>query len=374
MNFIDLHKFKLLDFLQPVGRLHGCGALDPAFKNIDNGDTMFTPTLLKPLSLTLPLKNALGASLFALAGLAAAGVASAQEVTLKAVSAFNEQSFFSRHFEAFVKKVNEEGKGLVQINYIGGPQNIPPFEVGNAVRTGVADLANVTGVFYTNIVPEAIAMAFTERPVTELRANGAMDFMNALMAQKGLIYQARLSDHVPYHIYTNKGFTGDLKGQKMRITPVYRDFFMALGATVVQTSPGEVYTALERGVVDGYGWPIGGMMDLGWQEKTKARVDPGFYSSENGVLMNLAKWNSLNPAQREFLSKQFAWAEAQNAQYLEEIAAEARQQAKAGIQVITLEGGAAVKFKKAANDAAWARVKEISPQHGDKLQALFGAP
>lgn len=318
------------------------------------------------------LKVQLGAVLTAFTCLTTAGIASAQEVTLRAVSAFNEKTFFSRHFETFVKKVNEEGKGLVQINYLGGPQNIPSFEVGNAVRAGVVDMANVTGVFYTTVVPEAIAMSFTERTSAELRANGAHDYMNSLMASKGLIYQARLSDHVPYHIYTNKGFSGDLKGQKMRITPVYRDFFSALGATVVQTAPGEVYTALERGVVDGYGWPIGGMMDLGWQEKTKARVDPGFYSSENGILMNLAKWNSLTQEQRDFLNKQFAWAEAENAHYLDEIAKEAQQQADAGVQVIKLEGEDAAQFKKTANDTAWNLVKQISPKHGEKLQELFG--
>ena len=332
---------------------------------------MFTTRKLQ--SSPLSLKRLAGGVLATLACLSGVGQASAQEVTLKAVSAFNEQSFFSRHFEAFVKKVNEEGKGLVQINYLGGPQNMPPFEVGNAVRSGVVDMANVTGVFYTNLVPEALAMAFTEKTSAELRASGAHDFINTLMAEKGLIYQARLSDHVPYHIYTNKGFSGDLAGQKMRITPVYRDFFFALGATVVQTAPGEVYTALERGVVDGYGWPIGGMMDLGWQDKTKARVDPGFYSSENGILMNLARWNSLTQAQRDFLNKQFAWAEAQNAGYLDEIAKEAAAQTKAGVQVITLEGDALVRFKQAAYDAAWKRVKENSPQHGEKLQALFGA-
>lgn len=303
-----------------------------------------------------------------------AAPAAAQEVTLRAVSAFDEGSFFSRHFEQLVDKINAEGKGLVQINYIGGPKAVPPFEVGNAVRNRVVDLVNVTGVFYTNIVPEAIAMAFTDRSTEELRANGAIDYMNTLMAPKGLIYQARLSDHVPYHIYTNKGFDGDLDGQKMRITPVYRDLFRALGATVVQTAPGELYTALERGVVDGYGWPIGGMLDLGWHEKTKYRVDPGFYSSENGVLMNLAVWNSLTQEQRDFLSQQFAWAEAQNATYQQEVAEEAARQAQAGIQVIALDEAAAEKLRKTASDEAWGRVKEISPKHGDKLQVLFGQP
>jgi TRAP-type mannitol/chloroaromatic compound transport system substrate-binding protein len=116
--------------------------------------------------------------------------------------------------------------------------------------------------------------------MAELRKNGGYDAMAALYAQKmNAIFLARLVDNNPFHLYLNKPIEkADLTGLKLRITPVYRDFFQALGATVVQTAPGEVYTALERGVVDGYGWPITGVFDLGWNEKTKYRVDPGFYT------------------------------------------------------------------------------------------------
>ena len=54
--------------------------------------------------------------------------------------------------------MNADGKGVVRINYIGGPRAMPPFEVGNAVRTKVVDIANVTGAFYTNLMPEADAL------------------------------------------------------------------------------------------------------------------------------------------------------------------------------------------------------------------------
>ena len=81
---------------------------------------------------------------------------------------------------------------------------------------------------------------------------------------------------------------------------MYRDFFSALGATVMQTAPGEVYTALERGVVDGYGWPIGGIFDLNWQEKTKYRVDPGFYDAEVSLIVNLDAWKKLSPRAARF--------------------------------------------------------------------------
>src|SRR5215210_1168295 len=87
--------------------------------------------------------------------LAHAGPSAAQEVTLRAVTAFAEGTQFSKNFERFIENVNADGKGVVKINYIGGPRAMPPFEVGNAVRTKVVDIANVTGAFYTNLMPEA---------------------------------------------------------------------------------------------------------------------------------------------------------------------------------------------------------------------------
>ena len=52
--------------------------------------------------------------------------ANAAEVTLKAISAFAEKTTFSLPFEKFIDKINAEGKGLVQVNYIGGPKSMPP--------------------------------------------------------------------------------------------------------------------------------------------------------------------------------------------------------------------------------------------------------
>ena len=179
-----------------------------------------------------------------------AQAAAAQEVTLKAVTAFTENTTYSRPFERFINRVNEEGKGLLRINYIGGPKALPPFEIGNALKGGVVDIANAAGAFYTNVMPEADAWKLTERPMSELRRNGGYDAMAAIYAQKlNAIFFARLVDNNPFHLYINKQISSpDLTGLKLRITPVYRDFFQALGGTVVQTAPGEVYTALERGV------------------------------------------------------------------------------------------------------------------------------
>ena len=296
------------------------------------------------------------------------------EVTLRAVSAFAEKTTYSRPFELFIERVNEAGKGALQINYIGGPKAMPPFEVGNALKSGVIDVANATGAFYTNVMPEADAWKLTQLPMSELRKNGGYDDMARLYAEKmNAIFLARHTDNNPFHLYLNKPIDkADLSGLKLRITPVYRDFFQALGATVVQTAPGEVYTALERGVVDGYGWPITGIFDLGWQERTKYRVDPGFYSAEVSILVNKSKWDSLSGEQREILRKEGARVEEAAAGYFaQENKKDIERQAAAGIAVIKLDGPVAKSYLDKAYEAGWAGVIRQSPEHGPRLKQLF---
>jgi TRAP-type C4-dicarboxylate transport system substrate-binding protein len=300
--------------------------------------------------------------------------AAAQEVTLKAVTAFAENTTYSRPFERFINRVNEDGKGILRINYIGGPKAMPPFEVGNALKGGVIDVANATGAFYTNVMPEADAWKLTERPMTELRRNGGYAAMAAIYTQKlNALFLARLVDNNPFHLYVNKPIASpDLTGFKLRITPVYRDFFQALGGTVVQTSPGEVYTALERGVVDGYGWPITGIFDLGWHEKTKYRVDPGFYTAEVSVLINKSSWDRLAEAQKEVLRKAAERGEAEaNAAFAEENEREIKRQAAAGIQTIKFEGAMGGAYLAKAYQAGWDGIIRQSPATGPKLKELF---
>jgi len=300
-------------------------------------------------------------------------VAGAQEVTLKVVSAFPENSLYVKRLETWIGRVNDEGKGVLRLNFIGGPKAVPTFEVGNAVRTGVVDVAMSTGAFYTNVFPESDALKLTRMPVAEQRTNGAFDYINRLWNQKGnMQYLARIVEHQAFHVYLNKKIDKpDLTGLKIRVTPVYRDFFTALGATVMQTAPGEVYTALERGVVDGYGWPIGGIFDLNWHEKTKYRVDPGFYDAEVSLLVNLDTWKRLTPAQRDYLTKQARALEAQNDFWKTYTQEETKRQQQAGIEVIRFEGAAAQQYVDRAYEAGWTGVVKASPEHGPKMRELF---
>jgi TRAP-type transport system periplasmic protein len=299
--------------------------------------------------------------------------AAAQETTLRLVSAFTENGIYVQRLQPWIQKFNAEGKGVLQINFIGGPKAIPPFEAGNAVKTGVVDMALSTGAFYTNVMPEADFLKLTQITVAEQRKNGAFDAINKVWNEKGnMQYLARMVENQPFHLYVNKKIDKpDLTGLKIRITPVYRDFFQSLNANVITTPPGEVYTALERGVVDGYGWPIGGIFDLNWQEKTKFRVDPGFYDAEVSLVMNLPAYKKLSAAQHAYLQKQLLALEAENTFWTRYAADETARQEKAGIQTIKFDAATAKAFHDKAYEVGWASAMKQSPEIAKRFKSLF---
>jgi TRAP-type C4-dicarboxylate transport system substrate-binding protein len=155
--------------------------------------------------------------------------------------------------------------------------------------------------------------------------------------------------------------------------PTYRPFFEAMHAAATLTiAPGEVYTALERGVIDGFGWPLTGLFDRSLQEQVKYRVEPGFYSNNIGVLINLNAWNKLNEQQKDVLNKAAVWMEGLSiAENPALFAKEKQRHAEAGIQTIAMSEADAREFTKLAYDTAWATIIKNSPQDGPKLRELL---
>ena len=301
------------------------------------------------------------------------GPVHAEETTLRAASAFGLGTAFSKQFESFVAYVNENGKGVVQIDLVGGPEAVPPFELGNAVSSGVVDMGNAPTAFYTNIIPEGDALKLSTNTIQEQRENGCYELVDDLHQTKmGVKYLARTGDLVPFHLYLTKPIDGpDLNGLTIRTTPVYQAMFQKLGANLVRTAPGEVYTALERGTIDGYGWPIQGVLDLGWHEQTKYRVDPGFYHVEVNVIVNLDKWNGLTDEQKAFLEKAAAELEASNADAVAINEKEVAAQKDAGIEVIEFSDADRDAWLNTAYDEGWAAISAINADFADKLRACF---
>jgi len=298
----------------------------------------------------------------------------AEEVSLRAVTALASNTAFGEVFGAFVDRVNSSGKGQVQIRLIGGPEAMPPFEVGGALQSGVVDIAHLPGNYYEKLVPAATAVGLAERNMAELRKNGGYAEIGRLHEQgMNTRVLAMWGFGIQFHLYTTKPLSGaDLSGFKIRVAPGFQEVVRALGGSTVQTAPGEVYTALERGVIDGYTWPLWGVLDLGWQRVTKYRIEPGWRTVAIGVLMNLDRYKRLSPEQRRVLDESALWFEDYASRLIERKNAEEREkQAKAGIKSLELKGRDADKLLSASRESGWEAMAVKAPKETPQLRKLL---
>jgi len=302
------------------------------------------------------------------------GTAAAQDVKLRAVNFVPNVQAFGKPLVDYVDMVHKASGGSIQISILP-PGTMSPFDMGTAIKNGVVDMGNVPSTFFQNLLPVGEAIKLGNTSSVEQRANGAFAFLDELH-QKHV--NAKLlstwGQEVRFHLYLRDRpiAKADLAGFKIRTTPIYRAFFRALGADLIQAPPGEVYTMLERGTIDGYGWPLWDIKTPGWDRVTKYRVEPGFYSVTSAFLVNLDKWKSLTPAQRDLLGKTAIEFERAFAARVPELNARyTKEQKGAGVQVIELKGAERAKFERLAVEAGWAEHDKLDPANAPKLRKLI---
>jgi len=200
--------------------------------------------------------------------------------------------------------INEKGKAAnISIKYVGGPEIFGPFQGCESVKAGTVDIAYTAAAYNTGVIPEVDAMKLITTKPWEDRENGIHDLMNKWHNEKGLVFLARAATGQQFQGYLNKEVTKpDLTGLTMRVVPIYIPLVKALHAKGVNTAGGEVYTALERGLVDGFWWGGREIRPWGWNEVTKYIWGPPFWILDVYVFMNKAKWDSLDSAQQSLMT------------------------------------------------------------------------
>jgi len=301
------------------------------------------------------------------------GAAVAQEARLRLASFLPGNQSFGIPAKRWVDEVNKRGKGIVQITLVG-PDAVPLPEQPNAVKTGVIDMHSGPPTFYRGTLIEGETMTLSEKSVAELKKNGAWDFMNRLHAEKmNVLLLTGFGDGVNFNVYTNRPANlsdkaKPFEGLVIRTSPSQKAFLESVGARAVVISPTEVYTALERNMVQGYAWPLLGLKELGWLKLTKYRYDPGFYSSVVNIMINLDKWKSLDARQQKFLNEMATWMDTEWPKWRAESRAdEERFQKEAGVQTVVV----GPELRKRAHDAFWGELEGLSPQNVPQLRKLM---
>ena len=198
--------------------------------------------------------------LLAAAALAAAllpAVARADEAKLKAAAFLPLRSIVVQQFMRFVDETNKQCAGKVNITVVG-PEAVPSLEQWNALKNGVVDMHYGPPNYWRGAVPAGDVISLGRNESADQRKNGAWAMINEQYNKKlNAWYLTQLFNGVRFHLYTTKpAKNGKFDGMRLRSVPIYDAFFRSLGAQPVRIAPPEVYTALERGTVEGYGWPL----------------------------------------------------------------------------------------------------------------------
>ncbi|WP_299977975.1 TRAP transporter substrate-binding protein DctP [Desulfobacula sp.] len=219
----------------------------------------------------------------------------------------------------FVNLVNTLADDNLQIKFFEGGALVPAFELLDAVSQGTVQAGgdwpnywagknsafDLLGAFPMGLTPSDYMVWIYQ--------GGGFELYQELYSQFGIVY-------LPYWVSTaESGVRGnkpirtlaDYKGLKIRMSGQTQGKILKdLGASQVMLSGGEIYQALEKGVID-----AGEFSDpandwgLGFQEVTKYWATPGWHqpASVGGVMINKKAWDSL-PAKTQELLKTIAAA------------------------------------------------------------------
>ncbi len=317
------------------------------------------------------------AGLVAGVALGLSSAAQADVIELKGMTPWTKDYASSEPFFMFQEMIEERLAGKVTLKYLGGPEVVPAFEQFEALRNGVADVILGAAAYYTAQVPEASAMLLARKSPQEQHETGYYDLMRKIHRDKGgVVYLSNLTGvpNVGFRLYLNKKIDEpDLSGMKIRVSPVYVPLVEGLGGTPVNMPTTEIYTALERGVVDGYGSTYVGIMDFALHEVTKYVVNVPFYSKDNAILMNADKWDSLPEDIRAELDQIAKDVEDEMTRFVEQkVADEDKLLKDAGLEFIEFNEEQTQKYLDAAYQKRWNDLREKSPEHADELNKLGG--
>lgn len=313
---------------------------------------------------------------FALSG--AVGAVSAEEARLSAVYSLPATNDLMKSYFAFVEDVNANGAGILQIDLRGGTEAVPRNEQMNAVSRGIVDLYFGPAGYYQRQIPELTPLDAAAVPADKLRAAGlhaALD--EAVRERAGVAFLGAMGTGYNFQFYTipepkyDDDGTLDMTDMKIRGGASYDPMYQALGIARVDVPAGDIYTALERGLVEGIGFTTIGVSSAGWQDFLKYRIFPTWRQGNTIIAGNAGKIDSLTDEQRAYLDEMIAKHEMLAYAAAKELeAVDTAALAEAGVQDIVLTGAAADEITAAFQDTFWISVAE---RLGDDKAAEFRA-
>lgn len=300
------------------------------------------------------------------------GSAEGETYTIRIATAMESSNPQMAGYGHFVDIIEEKFGDQIQIEYVGGPESIPAFNQGEAVSNNTVDMSWNASSYYSELVPEALITNFTELSYEEEIERGSIDYLSSIHEEKMNAVLVGRASELPggnYSIYLSEGVEvnsmEDFEGLNIRGTATYQPILEALGAEAISMPGGEIYSSLDKGLIDGFAWAAYSVGDLGVEEMVGSQVLPKFNRSDQLVIANQGFWEGLpediQNGIREAVNESYYAMQAD----VEEL--EAKEQAtlqENGAKLVELKDGE--EFVQLAKDSSW----EWMSTRVDDIEAL----
>ncbi len=249
--------------------------------------------------------------LAACAVLMSASLAVAGPVTLKLGHIAEPENPYGQGADHFAKLVKERSNGSIDVKVYPSSQLGNQRDLVEGLTLGTVDMTLTGTAVLGNFVPEVAVfdLPFLFRDVQH--AYKALDTVGMELCKKGeprgMITLAIWENGVR-HMTNNKRpikTPADMKGLKMRVMeqPVYIEMMKALGASPTPMAMSELYTALQKGVIDGQENPLAHIATKRFYEVQKYISLSGHTYASEPMLISTIAWKKLSPEQQAILRK-----------------------------------------------------------------------
>ncbi len=268
---------------------------------------------------------ALSIALTAAALLVTSGFAA---TTIKIGHVLNTDHSWHKNLTNFANDVKEETEGRIVIQLYPSGQLGNEKDIVEGLTFGTVDGGLIGGGSFQSLDPkfgiEALPYAWPTHEAAYKAFDGKLGkYLFDLLGKNGIVGLAWWENGFR-HITNNKKpivKPDDLKGLKIRVTPdkMRLDTFKLLGAAPMAINFGELYSALQQGVVDGQENPYAIIYSNAFSEVQKYLSKSGHIWGSAVLCVNSDVWNKLSAKDKETVKKLAQkWCAAQRKETIKE--------------------------------------------------------
>lgn len=274
--------------------------------------------------------------------------------------------------DIFVEMVDERFEGRYQISLVG-VDAIPGFEQFDPVSSGVFPMALSTGPYHTGVTGVGLAADAIDADPAARRDSGLWDAYQDYYLTHNVRMISFPSANPGYHFMLSDpiGEDGGFNGRIIRGTLTYHGPIRAFGGSPAVMPVSEIYTAAERGVIEGAGHNIFGNHQLGLHEVLPYLVRPGFGVTSLMVVFNEDYWVDIpEEDQTIFLEIGRELEDISLAHYERLIEEETELMEGVGAELTYLGDEQQEMLSQAFADGLWEEAIRISGEPAERIRAL----